>query len=124
MVASPQSQPVAETSSQQAHYSHVLITLLSQMIHPTDDVEVQTIPVFDTIHHHYQLLDLGWNSQQQRVFLPILHLDIIAGKVWVQENRTDVDIADLLTREGIKPEDIILGLHPPNLRAFGAYSVG
>jgi XisI protein len=121
MVASPQ--PIAEIESKQVRYSHVLANLLTQLIHPTDAMEVQTIPIFDRTHHHYQLLDLGWDSEQQRIFLPILHLDIIAGKIWVQENRTDVDIASLLVQEGVKPEDIVLGLHPPTLRALGEFAV-
>jgi hypothetical protein len=55
--------------------------------------------------------------------LPIIHLDLIAGKIWVQENRTDVDIAQELIDAGVAPTDIVLGFHPPELRQLGNFAV-
>ncbi|GAA6624084.1 hypothetical protein NUACC26_099090 [Scytonema sp. NUACC26] len=68
---------------------------------------------FDVLHDHYQLLRMGWTNSHKRVFNPILHLDIIEGKVWIQENRTDIDIGEELFSRGVPKSDIVLGLHPP-----------
>ena len=46
------------------------------------DVEVQMI--FDTDRDHYQLLYIGWQGKK-RILSPILHLDIQAGKIWIQD---------------------------------------
>jgi hypothetical protein len=117
-------EPVATSAMQSVDYRQVIQTTLSQLLHEDVDVETRTISIFDTTQDHYQLLEMGWGEQQQRIFLPILHLDIIAGKVWIQENRTDVEIAQLLMQGGIPQQDIVLGFHPPVLRRMGEYAVG
>ncbi|MFM7425038.1 MAG: XisI protein [Elainella sp.] len=114
----------AVSHPQQEHYRQVLIALLQRLLHPSSDPMIQTIPIIDTLHDHYQLLDLGWSAEGQRVFLLIIHIDLIDGKVWIQENRTDVDLAHLLLQAGIEQQDIVLGLHPPTLRCFGEYAIG
>lgn len=85
---------------------------------PEINSQIQTVAVFDTNRDHYQLLRIGWTNSQQRIFNPILHIDIIEGKVWIQENRTDIDIGKELSDRGIPKCNIVLGLHPPHLRPY------
>lgn len=84
------------------------------------DIESQL--VFDTEHDHYQLLEVGWQGLK-RVYNCIIHLDIKDGKIWIQRNMTDVDIARELVEIGVPKEDIILGLHPPYKRPYTGYGV-
>ncbi|MDX2282262.1 MAG: element excision factor XisI family protein [Saprospiraceae bacterium] len=56
-------------------------------------------------------------------FYVIFHFDIKDGKVWLQENRTDVLIAQELSDKGIPKKDIVLGLQYPELRADTGYAV-
>ncbi|MEH1932739.1 MAG: XisI protein [Nostoc sp.] len=93
--------------------------------HPTFEssnsgIELQL--VFDTEHDHYQLLEVGWEGLK-RVYNCIIHLDIKDGKIWIQRNMTDVDIARELVEIGVPKEDIILGLHPPYKRPYTGYGV-
>jgi len=50
-------------------------------------------------------------------------LDIKDGKIWLQQNTTDIDVGQELIEMGIPQEDIVLGLHPPYKRPYTGYGV-
>lgn len=106
-------------------YRQIVTDILSILANTPDvNPHIQTITVFDCQHDRYQLLRMGWTDSHKRIFNPILHLDIIEGKVWIQENRTDIDIGEELSSRGIPKFDIVLGLHPPHLRPYNSeYSI-
>lgn len=122
MDATCQPNATFDLSPKNNDYRAIVVEVLNQLLHASKD-EIETVPVFDTIHDRYQLLDLGWRGEDERVFLPIVHLDLINGKVWIQENRTDVDIARSLMQAGVERQDIVLGLHPPSFRQMGDYAI-
>jgi XisI protein len=115
MDATYQPNPTLDLGTKKKAYREIVMTVLSQFLYSSDSA-IETVPVFDTVHDRYQLLDLGWHGEDERVFLPIVHLDLIEGKVWIQENRTDVDIARSLMQAGVERQDIVLGLHPASFR--------
>jgi hypothetical protein len=78
--------------------------------------------VTDTIHNRYQLLLRGWNGYQY-TFKIAFHLDIINGKVWLQQNNTEFRIADELVENGIPKLDIILGFIIPQQRQYTGFAV-
>jgi XisI protein len=78
--------------------------------------------VFDAEHDHYQLLDIGW-EELKRVYNCFIHIDIKDGKIWIQRNMTEADIAQELIEMGVPKEDIILGLHPPYKRPYTGYGI-
>lgn len=82
-----------------------------------DNQEIRTVTIFDTHSDRYQLLRIGWNGSKH-IFNPILHLDIIEDKVWIQQNKTDIEIGEELAKVGIPKSNIVLGLIPPHLRAY------
>jgi hypothetical protein len=96
------------------------LTAQADTNHEQGSVECQL--VFDTEHDHYQLLDVGWDGLK-RIYYCYIHLDIKDGKIWVQRNMTESDIAAELVEMGIPKEDIVLGLHPPYKRAYTGYGV-
>ena len=85
---------------------------------------IRTIPIFDDERGHYQLLEIGWASDGNRVLTPLIHCDVMNGKVWVQENRTDADLAQELIRLGLAHQEIVLGLHPASMRDLSDFAVG
>ena len=94
-------------------YRQCIRKLLSQQARlekPNPDVECQL--VFDWEHDHYQLLDVGWEGLK-RIYNCFIHLDIKDGKIWIQRNMTEVDIAGEFVKMGVSEDDIVLGLHPP-----------
>ncbi|MEM9538844.1 MAG: XisI protein [Cyanobacteria bacterium P01_E01_bin.42] len=87
---------------------------------PNDTFESQLL--FDEKRDHYLWLDVGWNGST-RIYDPIIHFDIKDGKIWLQQNNTDLDPAEDLLALGVMREEIILGLHPPYKRKYTDYGV-
>ena len=77
--------------------------------------EVENKVAADTKNHHYQLVRMGW-YKDKHVHYTVFHFDIVHGKVWIQENRTDVKIDEELMDAGIAPDDIVSGLQHPTMR--------
>jgi hypothetical protein len=47
-----------------------------------------------------------------------MHLDIKAGKIWIQANNTDIDIAEAIVAKVVPKEDFVIGLQPDYLRQY------
>jgi hypothetical protein len=58
---------------------------------------------------------LGWDKDKF-VFDIILHFDIKDGKVWIQQNWTDLLLDEELQKRGIERQDIVVGFLPPYAR--------
>lgn len=105
-------------------YETIIIETLreyAEMFNQQRDGLVATL-IVDKEGSHYQLLNSGWRKDEYQFYV-IFHFDIKDGKVWVQENRTDVLIAQELVEKGIPKMDIVLGLQYPELRAESGYAV-
>jgi len=105
-------------------YESIIVSLLeeyAEMFNKQRD-GVEATLVVDPKGLHYQLLNIGW-QRDEYVFYVIFHFDIKDGKVWLQENRTDVLIAKELVERGIPQNDIVLGLQFPELREMSGYAV-
>ncbi|MEA5479086.1 XisI protein [Pseudanabaena galeata UHCC 0370] len=85
-----------------------------------DGVESQV--VFDEAHDHYLLVDVGWN-QKKYVYGSIIHLDIKDGKVWIQRNNTEINIAERLVEKGIPKGNIVIGFQSVFTRQFSGYAL-
>jgi XisI protein len=79
-----------------------------------NDLEYQAI--IDLKNNHFQLARLGW-SNRQFFYQILLHLDIKAdGKVWIQQNNTEILVGETLAKQGILRTDMVLGFRPQYLR--------
>ncbi len=101
-------------------YVRQLLASQAEVNQAQEGIECQL--VIDTEHDHYQLLDVGWDGLN-RVYHCYIHLDIKDGKVWIQRNMTENDLAAELVAMGVAMEDIVLGLHPPYKRPYTGYGV-
>jgi hypothetical protein len=104
-------------------YRSVIQTLMLDYAARSSTDQVQCIPVLDAQRDHYQVLDLGWDETGKRIFQPVLHIDIINDKIWIQENTTDIDLDRIFSASGIQPSEIVLGLYSPSLRSLGIYAI-
>ncbi|PSB04950.1 XisI protein [Merismopedia glauca] len=84
--------------------------------------EIETELIFDPERDRYLLLDVGW-EELKRVYHCFIHLDLKDGKIWIQRNMTEADLAQELVNMGVAPEDIVLGLHPAYKRPLTGYGV-
>ena len=99
-------------SYQQAIIDTLLAAIPSNLLPNT----LQVVPVFDRESHRYQLLCLGWTAAEKRVFYPVIHIEIRHGQVWIQNNQSELDIGEALSKRGIPKTQIVLGLYPPSVR--------
>jgi XisI protein len=87
-----------------------------------EDETVDTELIFDPVRDSYQLVHVGWHGDR-RIYGCILHLDIRDGKIWLQHNGTENDIAAELVEMGVAKTDIVIGFHSPFKRQFTEYAV-
>jgi hypothetical protein len=85
------------------------------------DVELETI--FDTKQDRYLIVSIGWENKH-RVYGCSIHIDIKDEKIWIQQNRTEIDIAQELVTLGVSKQDIVIGFHSPTMRKFTEFAVG
>ena len=69
--------------------------------------------VLDKERHHYQLIVSGWQAHK-RVHGIVVQMDIRDGLIWVQEDGTDVGVANELMRLGVPEHQIVLAYLMPN----------
>ena len=66
----------------------------------------------------------GWDSRNHYFLRVRVHLHIKSdGKIWIMENRTEEDIAEILVEQGVQKKDIVLALLPEHVREFSGYAV-
>ncbi|RUS97419.1 hypothetical protein DSM106972_085220 [Dulcicalothrix desertica PCC 7102] len=104
-------------------YRQLIKQILSEHAYVSIDADtVKPQLIFDLENDHYQLSFVGWEGDK-RVFGPIMHFDIIQGKIWIQYNGTEELIAERLVELGVPPSDIVIGFYSPFKRQFTPYAV-
>ncbi|MCU0349017.1 MAG: XisI protein [Saprospiraceae bacterium] len=79
--------------------------------------------IADTKNHHYQLTRIGWHGRKY-YFVVLLHFSIKPdGKIWLQQNNTEVLVGQELEVRGIDKMDIVVGFRPEYLREATGYAV-
>jgi hypothetical protein len=78
--------------------------------------------IFDRQRSRFVLVTVGWD-RGERVHYPVIHVDILGGKLWIQANNTDCDIAAEFVAAGVPKSDIVLAFHPPEVRHRTEYAV-
>ena len=76
----------------------------------------------ETYKDFFQLSYVGW-EKDKRVFGPVMHFDIINGKIWIQYNGTEEYVAQTLVDFGVPHSDIVIAFHSPFKRQFTSYAV-
>jgi rRNA processing protein Krr1/Pno1 len=83
--------------------------------------EIERQIIFDTERDHYQIVNSGWRNEE-RTYGCSLHLDIKNGKIWIQQNLTEIDVAGELRARGVAQEDIVLGFLSPWTRQHSEFA--
>ena len=100
-------------------YQNIVIGLMEEVASKpyANAPEIEQQVIADTQRHHYQLINIGWH-RGHFVFRPLLHFDIKDGKIWVQQNDTEIEIGDELVERGVRAKDIVFGFLPAEDRAL------
>ena len=86
----------------------------------TPNVKAETL--IDKDNHHYQLIAIGWHNNRF-VYTIAFHLDIINDKIWIQQNNSDILIADELVERGVAKSDIVLGFLSEKARSHSGFAL-
>ncbi len=92
----------------------------AQIPYAYGDIQRQTI--FDSESDHYLLMLVG-REGVRRIHGCLIHIDIIAGKIWIQRDGTEQGIASELLKAGITKEQIVLGFRSAELRKHTGFAV-
>ena len=105
-------------------YQQVILGLLEEYaaIPPSYSTALRDEVVADTIRNHFQLISLGWENNCF-IYEVVFHLDIIDGKIWIQQNNTEADLAAELVERGIPKSDLVIGFQPADIRAISGYAI-
>jgi XisI protein len=97
-------------------YQKVITDILEEYADYFKEPQLETQVICDYKRNHFQLMKIGWDSGK-RYHYCIFHFDIKDGKVWLQENNTDIRISEDFELKGIPKTDLILGILSPQSRA-------
>jgi len=98
-----------------------VLTEYSRIKPVNGDIEVVTI--FDLESDRYQLVYMGWENRV-RLYGCSIHVDLKDGKIWIENDSTEVGIANELVERGIRRSDIVLAYQAPYLRQFTQFAIG
>jgi hypothetical protein len=88
---------------------------------PVSYGEIDLCTVFDRAQDHYLLMAVGWDGHK-RVHAPLIHIDIISGKLWIQHDGTERGVARDLEAAGIPRDRIVLAFQHISRRRYGDYA--
>ena len=93
----------------QVTYQDAILAFLNEYseVKPSNWKGVQNQIIVDRENQNYQLVRVGWH-ENQHIHYTVFHFDLVNGKVYVQENRTDIPILDELEALGIPRKDVFL----------------
>lgn len=103
-------------------YRNIIVRCLNVHAREWEDcADLRDKTIFDRQSDSYMLLREGWDNGR-RVHSIITHLEIINGKIWVQEDWIEHGITRELEEAGIPKSEIVLGFQPPYVRPFTEYA--
>ena len=104
-------------------YRHIIQSLLTAYAAiPIANGQIDCYTVFDPQQDHYMVMNVGWDGHR-RVYGCVLHLDIKEGKIWIEQNMTEMRVAQELVEQGVPKDDIILGFQVSQMREYTGYGV-
>ena len=78
--------------------------------------------IVDREADRYLWMTRGYQQNRKRIHACIVRIDIIDGKLWIQQDNTEGVTPDL-ERYGVPKEHIVLGFQPPDIRPHTGYAV-
>jgi hypothetical protein len=86
-----------------------------------NDLEVSDRLAFDEQRDQYLWFRFGWENKILVEHI-IMYLCIKEGKIWVEQDATDLCVVDELLAAGVPHSNIVLGFHHPRKRILTEFS--
>ena len=97
-------------------------TYEEERIHARGYAGLSFEPVVDAARNRFQLVLLGWKGDE-RIYHLIFHADIIGEKIWIQEDKTEESLAEMLVEKGVPKKEIVLAYYPDYHRQHTEFAV-
>ena len=98
-----------------------ILTGYQKLVPSSPDDEVEELLAFDEKRDQYLWFRSGWQNKA-RVRHVTIYIRIKNGKVWVEEDWTDLEVVNDLLSAGI-PADIVLGFQPLDVRQHTEFAI-
>ena len=103
-------------------YSSIVLEMLNEYKDVVNQIE--TYVLADEKQHHFQVTESGWLDKDDYFFNVPIHIQIKSdGKIWLLENKTEDDLAEILIAKGVLKSDIVLSFIPERVRKLSGYAV-
>lgn len=106
------------------NYQALIKRLLTQYVEADNQQLTPGVEYFliaDDESGTYIWLNLGW-FQRERLNAPTVDVRLKNGKIWIEENWTEVGIAKELLQAGVPKEDIVLAFQHPEERRLTEFA--
>jgi hypothetical protein len=90
--------------------------------YPCAAAGLETRLLFDRERDQYALMVMDWQDIH-RTHSCVAHLEVVNGKIWIQEDNTEEGIATDLEAAGVPKGHIVLGFRHPDIRKYTDYAV-
>ena len=105
------------------HYRQLIEQVLtehSQRQPVSSEIEVQLL--LNPLQADYQVWYVGWDGDD-RLHHCLVHVRLKDSKIWIENDDTEVGVANELIERGVPPKEIVLAYHAPYLRHFSEFAV-
>ncbi len=104
------------------HFRQSICQFLNKYAEAWQEEDVETQLILDSERDHYLLVRVGWEGER-RVNYAVFHFDIKDGKIWLQDNNTDIEVDKELEELGISKKEIVVGFHYPAMREYSEFAI-
>ena len=84
---------------------------------------IQRELIVDLEHGQFQVMLIGWKGTT-RYHSVLVHIAIRGDLIWVEDDNTELEIANRLVEQGIPKDRIVLGFHAPYKRPLTGFATG
>jgi hypothetical protein len=85
--------------------------------------EIEHQLIVDLERQQFQVMLIGWKGKT-RYHSVLVHIAIRGDVIWIEEDNTELEIANLLVERGIPKERIVLGYHAMYMRPHTGFATG
>ena len=104
-------------------YRQIVRTVLDSYARiPNSYGQVKNSVIVDSEQNNFLLMHEGWQGNQ-RIHGCVVHVEIIDGKIWIQQDGIETGITPELVELGVPKHKIVLGFHPYHVRQHTAYAI-
>lgn len=102
---------------------HILTAIRRVASYHPEPESIQVDVITDESNGHYQVVYRGWKDKE-RIYVVLVHLRLQGNTIYVERDGTSDGVATYLLEAGVPHEQIVMAVHPPDMRHLTAFATG